>query len=161
MTMHWPALRLTVPMLVSAAGWSAFALYWSAAAKSSSAARSKECRSSRLFHELLINAALFLIWARRHLGVHWSGEITIKFDHRLIRSGPYRRIRHPIYTAMIGMMAGSAITSGEMHALLGFAIAGLAYARKIRMEEANLRRAFGAAYEGYRRETGALIPKRL
>ncbi len=109
---------------------------------------------------LLIQAAsiLFAIWARRHLGKHWSGEITIKVDHQLIRGGPYRLIRHPIYTGWLGSFAGSAIASGEVHALVGLAIAIFAYWRKIRMEEANLAEAFGPAYSDYRRHTWALLP---
>jgi protein-S-isoprenylcysteine O-methyltransferase Ste14 len=98
------------------------------------------------------------IWARRSLGRHWSGEITIKVDHELIRSGPYRFVRHPIYTAWLGMFAGTALVSGQMHAALGFAMAAFAYWRKIRLEEANLRNAFGPEYEAYRRDTRALVP---
>ena len=92
------------------------------------------------------------------MGAHWSGEITIKVDHQLIRTGPYRLIRHPIYTAMLGMFVGTAIVSGQTHALLGLALAIIAYWRKIRMEEANLNDAFGDAYRDYRRETWALVP---
>jgi protein-S-isoprenylcysteine O-methyltransferase Ste14 len=98
------------------------------------------------------------VWARRALGRHWSGEITIKVDHRLIRTGPYRLVRHPIYTAWLGMFASTAIVSGQMHAVLGFAMAAFAYWRKIRLEEANLKNAFGPDYEAYRRETRTLIP---
>ena len=98
------------------------------------------------------------IWARRVLGSHWSREITIKVDHRLIRTGPYRLVRHPIYTAWLGMFGGTAIVSGELHAMLGFAMAAFAYWRKIRLEEANLRTAFGAEYEAYRRDTWRLVP---
>lgn len=98
------------------------------------------------------------LWARRVLGLHWSGEITIKVEHELIRSGPYRLVRHPIYTAWLGMFAGTALVSGQMHAALGFATAAFAYWRKIRMEEANLKTAFGADYDAYRRETWALVP---
>lgn len=101
------------------------------------------------------------LWARRHLGSHWSGEITIKIDHQLIRSGPYQFVRHPIYRAILGMFAGSAIVSGRCLALCGVSIAAIAYRRKIRLEEANLRRAFGPAYDIYERETGSLLPKRL
>jgi protein-S-isoprenylcysteine O-methyltransferase Ste14 len=99
------------------------------------------------------------VWARRHLASHWSGEITIKVDHELIRSGPYRFVRHPIYAAILGMFVGSAVVSGKLLALLGLIIVAFAYWRKIRLEEANLRRAFGLAYEVYQRQTGSLIPK--
>jgi protein-S-isoprenylcysteine O-methyltransferase Ste14 len=96
--------------------------------------------------------------ARRHLGRNWSGEIAIKVEHQLIRSGPYRRLRHPIYTGLLAMYAGTALVTGEWLAVAGFAMAALAYARKIRLEEANLNVAFGVAYDAYRGETWALVP---
>jgi protein-S-isoprenylcysteine O-methyltransferase Ste14 len=98
------------------------------------------------------------ILARRHLGRYWSGEISIKVDHRLIRSGPYQKLRHPIYTGLLAMYAGAAVVTGTWLALAGFAMALFAYARKIRLEEQNLRVAFGAEYEAYRRESWALVP---
>ncbi|MDR3774013.1 MAG: isoprenylcysteine carboxylmethyltransferase family protein [Terracidiphilus sp.] len=98
------------------------------------------------------------IWARRHLGRNWSGNITIKVGHQLIRSGPYRLLRHPIYTGILTMYAGTAIVSGSTLALVGLAMALFAYARKLRLEEASLRVAFPADYEAYRRQTWALIP---
>jgi protein-S-isoprenylcysteine O-methyltransferase Ste14 len=101
------------------------------------------------------------VWARRHLGPNWSGEIATKTDHRLIQSGPYRFVRHPIYTAMLGMFLGSAIVSGQLHAALGLAMAAGAYWRKIRLEEVKLRQAFGPAYDAYRCETGSLVPRLL
>jgi protein-S-isoprenylcysteine O-methyltransferase Ste14 len=102
---------------------------------------------------------LFLaVWARNNLGRNWSGEISIKAEHELIRSGPYKLLRHPIYTGLLAMYVGAAVATGEWLAILGVAMAGFAYWRKIRLEEANLDRAFGADYEVYRRETWALLP---
>lgn len=104
-------------------------------------------------------AALALaISARRTLGLNWSGAITQKADHQLIRAGPYRFVRHPIYTAMLGMCIGTAFVSGDAHAFLGAALMTAAYVRKIRLEERNLDEVFGAAYADYRRTTRALIP---
>jgi protein-S-isoprenylcysteine O-methyltransferase Ste14 len=105
----------------------------------------------------LLGVAL-AIWARRILGKHWSGRITIKVDHQLIRTGPYKLIRHPIYTGILTLYTGTAITSGSCLALLGLLMALVAYARKIRLEEANLRIAFGESYESYCQESKALIP---
>jgi len=56
------------------------------------------------------------------------------------------------------MFAATAIVSGQIHGLIGFAMAAFAYWRKIRLEEANLKNAFGSDYEAYRRETWALVP---
>lgn len=101
---------------------------------------------------------LLAVWARRHLGSNWSGRVTLKVDHELVRTGPYRFVRHPIYTALLAMYAGSAIVSGEWHALVGFVLAALAYWRKIRIEEANLAGAFGTSWDDYCRSTRALVP---
>jgi protein-S-isoprenylcysteine O-methyltransferase Ste14 len=98
------------------------------------------------------------LWARHHLGRNWSGEISVKVDHELIRSGPYRWLRHPIYTGLLTMYIGCALVTGERLAVIGVALAIFAYWRKIRLEEANLNTAFGADYEAYRRTTWALVP---
>jgi protein-S-isoprenylcysteine O-methyltransferase Ste14 len=108
----------------------------------------------------ILQAAFMLlaIWARRHLGRNWSGEVRIGVDHELVRTGPYRLLRHPIYTAMLGMFLGTAISSSQYHALLGLAILLLAYLRKTRLEERILQQTFGTDYEAYRRQTWALVP---
>jgi protein-S-isoprenylcysteine O-methyltransferase Ste14 len=107
---------------------------------------------------ILVASVGLAIWARRHLGRNWSGRIETKVDHQLVRSGPYRKLRHPIYTAVIGMCVGTALIDGHVHALVGVAMVVGAYWRKVRMEEANLRQAFGAGYLDYRRATWGAIP---
>ncbi len=107
-----------------------------------------------------VQAAFFLLawWSRRHLGHNWSANVRIAQQHELVRSGPYRFVRHPIYTAMLGMSLGTTIVSGQYHSLLGLLIVAIAYWRKIRIEEAALGEAFGAEYDEYRRKSWALIP---
>lgn len=109
---------------------------------------------------LAVQALGFAIaaWARHHLGRNWSGEVRAAAGHQLVRTGPYRLVRHPIYTAMFVMFAGTAIVSGELHALFALAVLGGAYSRKIRLEERTLVDTFGAGYEEYRRNTYALLP---
>lgn len=101
---------------------------------------------------------LLAIWARRVLGRNWSGAVTLKVGHELIRSGPYRRIRHPIYTGAFLMYLGTALISGRLQGPIALAMVALAYARKIRQEETILRREFGARYDEYTQESWALIP---
>jgi protein-S-isoprenylcysteine O-methyltransferase Ste14 len=98
------------------------------------------------------------VWARRHLGRNRSGAIAIKVEHELIRSGPYQKLRHPIYTGILAMYIGPALVTGEWLAAIGVGVAAVAYWRKIRLEEAALEAAFGAEYEEYRRGTWALVP---
>src|ERR1700722_4605188 len=53
---------------------------------------------------------LIALWARWHLGQYWSARVTIKEDHKLIRTGPYARLRHPIYTGLDLAAIGAALT---------------------------------------------------
>ena len=101
---------------------------------------------------------VFAVAARRTLGRNWSGEVTTKVDHTLVTSGPYALVRHPIYTSAFVMYGGTALASGELHAMLGVALVAVAYARKIPMEEKVLAAEFGPAWYDYRARTKALIP---
>lgn len=109
---------------------------------------------------LSVQAAFFglAVWARRHLGRNWSAEVRVAEGHELVTTGPYRMVRHPIYTAMLGMFIGTAIVSGRLHALIGVALLGAAYVRKIRLEEERMSEEFGAAYGEYRRTSWAIVP---
>ena len=70
---------------------------------------------------LMVVAGLaFAIWARVHLGRNWSGTVTVKENHELIRSGPYAIVRHPIYTGLLLAVLGTAIVFGEWRGLLAF-----------------------------------------
>jgi protein-S-isoprenylcysteine O-methyltransferase Ste14 len=100
----------------------------------------------------------FAIWARKHLGSYWSGNVTIKDGHRLIRTGPYGIVRHPIYTGLLTAMIGTAFVIGEWHALLAVGIAMIAMIRKIRLEERWLGQHMGEEYRRYQAETRALVP---
>jgi len=106
---------------------------------------------------LMAAATLFHIWARVHLGRNWTGQVTIKTDHQLVRSGPYRFIRHPIYTALVALALGTAIISARWLSLLGAAVFLVAYLRKLRIEETALSQTF-AEWEEYRKKSWALVP---
>jgi protein-S-isoprenylcysteine O-methyltransferase Ste14 len=96
--------------------------------------------------------------ARIHLGKYWSGVITLKEGHRLIRSGPYRLARHPIYTGFLTANLGTAITASSGDAFLGFALILVAFLIKIHREEKVLAGEFGDEYTRFRREVAALVP---
>jgi protein-S-isoprenylcysteine O-methyltransferase Ste14 len=100
----------------------------------------------------------FAVWARVHLGRFWSGMVTLKKDHELIRSGPYAFVRHPIYTGLLTAAAGTALARGTLAALLALGLIGVACWLKIRAEEKLLTNHFGDTYREYRRQVAALIP---
>ncbi|MGB7023705.1 MAG: isoprenylcysteine carboxylmethyltransferase family protein [Candidatus Acidiferrales bacterium] len=79
-------------------------------------------------------------WARVHLAGNWSGIVTLKKDHVLIRTGPNARIRHPIYTGFQVALTGTALVIGQWRAMVALAIvlaAHLFKARKRRGSPAN------------------------
>lgn len=107
---------------------------------------------------ILLAGLAFAVWARMHLGRNWSGAVTVKEGHELIRTGPYRFVRHPIYTGILTAVIGTAVCSGTLRAVLGFALIASALAYKLRKEEAFMREVFPGQYDTYRGEVPALIP---
>jgi len=101
----------------------------------------------------------FAIWARWHLGANWSAIVSIREQHELIRSGPYRRVRHPIYTGILVGFIGTAMIRGHLRGWLGFAIVWLSFYIKARREERFLRQEFGEGFEEHTRNTGMFLPK--
>ena len=108
---------------------------------------------------LTILGLLFAVWARLTLGSNWSGMVTIKTNHQLIRRGPYRWIRHPIYTGMLAALFATAIAQGLLSGLVGFAFVFLALYRKARREEKFLAQEFGEGFSEHRQHTGMFLPR--
>lgn len=105
-----------------------------------------------------IAGVAFAIWARYALGGNWSGQVTVKHDHELQRSGPYAIVRHPIYSGLLLALLGTAIVIGEIRGLIGVALAGIGWRLKSLTEERLMTEEFGAQYIDYKREVRALIP---
>jgi protein-S-isoprenylcysteine O-methyltransferase Ste14 len=108
---------------------------------------------------MTILGLLFAVWARLTLGANWSGTVTIKRNHQLIRRGPYRWIRHPIYTGMLAALLATAVAQGLLSGLIGFAFLYLALYRKARREESFLSREFGEGFAEHRQRTGMFLPR--
>jgi protein-S-isoprenylcysteine O-methyltransferase Ste14 len=110
---------------------------------------------------IVISAAgiAFATWARLYLGSNWSGTVTVKVDHKLVRSGPYRWVRHPIYSGMILGLLGTALARGEVRGLVSVVLVYLGFKIKSKIEERAMTSTFGAQYDEYSRSTGAIVPK--
>jgi protein-S-isoprenylcysteine O-methyltransferase Ste14 len=102
---------------------------------------------------------LFTFWARFHIGRNWSGQVVIKEQHELIRSGPYARVRHPIYTGLLLAIFGTALALGEVRGLIGFVLVAYYFFGKAKREERVMSQEFGEQYAEYRRRTGMLVPR--
>ncbi|MGB8509614.1 MAG: isoprenylcysteine carboxylmethyltransferase family protein [Pyrinomonadaceae bacterium] len=93
------------------------------------------------------------------LGKQWSFAARLVDTHRLVTEGPYRIVRHPIYTAMLGMLLATGIAIAHPLALLPAVVVFLVgTAIRVRSEEALLREAFGREFENYARRVPAIIP---
>lgn len=101
------------------------------------------------------------LWARVTLGDNWSGQVTFKEGHELIRHGPYAHVRHPIYSAILLMLLGTAIAIGTLGALVGLPLILLGIWLKLAQEEALMSEHFPAEYAAYRSRVKAMVPHLL
>jgi protein-S-isoprenylcysteine O-methyltransferase Ste14 len=101
----------------------------------------------------------FWTWTQLALGKEWSPQIQLREEHRLVTTGPYTRIRHPLYTAMIGYGASLALVTANWVFIL-FAVAMTAWLPvRVPKEEQMMLEEFGEKYEAYMQRTGRFLPK--
>ncbi len=98
------------------------------------------------------------VWARISLGRFWSDKVVLQSNHQLIRSGPYARMRHPIYSGVLLGVLGTAVVQGEWRGLLAFAILFVNYQIKARREESLLAKEF-SGFAQHARATGFFFPR--
>jgi protein-S-isoprenylcysteine O-methyltransferase Ste14 len=97
------------------------------------------------------------IWARIHLGRNWGVPMSRRVEPELITSGPYRYVRHPIYSGLILAILGTALTTSLVGLLLPAALTGYFY-YAASVEERNMTAEFPTQYPAYRDRTKRLIP---
>jgi protein-S-isoprenylcysteine O-methyltransferase Ste14 len=98
------------------------------------------------------------LWARRTLAGNWSSDVTFKRGHELIRRGPYRFVRHPIYTGILTMCLGTAIEIGRLRGWLALPVMAFSFWIKLKQEERLLLRHFPDTYPAYQQQVKALVP---
>ena len=107
----------------------------------------------------MVAGLLFTWWGRIHLGRFWSNEITRKEGHRVIDTGPYGLVRHPIYTGLIAAILATGLAVGTVTAILGAVLISFGLSVKARAEESFLTSELDpSAYESYRRRVPMLVP---
>ncbi|MEZ5971536.1 MAG: isoprenylcysteine carboxylmethyltransferase family protein [Hyphomonadaceae bacterium] len=107
---------------------------------------------------MVIFGIAFAWWARLHLGTLWSGSVTRKADHRVVETGPYALVRHPIYTGLLASAFATAVARGELVALIGAILFSLGIWMKARLEERFLSEELGPEYAAYRKRVPMLVP---
>lgn len=98
------------------------------------------------------------IWSRLLLGANWSGGVAAKRNHELVIKGPYRVVRHPIYTGFLMALTGTSLVTGGTPAIVVTVICSLGLYLKIAREETLLNDLFPGAYAAYSQRTRKLIP---
>jgi protein-S-isoprenylcysteine O-methyltransferase Ste14 len=106
---------------------------------------------------IFVSGISLAIWARVHLGRNWGMPMTERLQPELITSGPYRYIRHPIYTGLLLGMFGTALATNLIGLVIPVVLGGVFYYAAT-VEERNMTAAFPAAYPAYRASTKMLIP---
>lgn len=100
-----------------------------------------------------------LWWVHRTLGRYWSVILELRENHSLVCSGPYRRIRHPMYTSFFILLVGMALLSANLLlALLQIGTTTAMYLARVTDEEAMMLDRFGDEYRSYMQRTGRLLP---
>jgi protein-S-isoprenylcysteine O-methyltransferase Ste14 len=101
----------------------------------------------------------FTWWARIHLGTLWSGRVTRKADHRIVDTGPYGIVRHPIYSGILLAIWATVMLRPGVLGIAGGVVLTASFVVKLRLEERFLKQELGAAaYEGYQRRVPMLVP---
>ncbi len=106
---------------------------------------------------LCVVGLAFAVWARLHLGRNWGTPMSLKEGHELVTTGPYRFVRHPIYTGILLAILGSSLVAGTVW-LLFFVIICAFFVYSARTEEKLMMEQFPDMYPAYRKRTSALIP---
>lgn len=98
------------------------------------------------------------LWARRALGSNWSASVVFKENHKLIENGPYKYVRHPMYTGILTMFLGAAIFVGLAGAFAVFVIGSAGLLLKAHQEENLMAKHFPKEYPKYKARTKMIIP---
>jgi protein-S-isoprenylcysteine O-methyltransferase Ste14 len=104
-------------------------------------------------------SALLIFWAHACLGRFWSADLETKSSHVLVESGPYRLVRHPLYSAFFGLTGGLFMMSGNWLVALPMGAYFCAVAARASVEERMLIERLGAAYVSYMGRTGRFLPR--
>jgi protein-S-isoprenylcysteine O-methyltransferase Ste14 len=175
------ALRAAIPI-----GWLAFWIYWLISAADAKQAVGRRRMPSpgliivafgvvllRVLHAgnhtidspavEIIGAVVFVaglavaIWARIYLGRNWGMPMTRKAEPELVTSGPYRFVRHPIYSGILLGLLGTALAT-SLWWLIAVVVIGGYFIHSARVEEGIMTSAFPDAYPSYRMHTKMIIP---
>lgn len=106
---------------------------------------------------IFVLGLMFAVWARVHLGRNWGTPMTQKNDPELVTSGPYRLVRHPIYSGILIAGVGTWVALSWQW-LIAVLLAGAYFIYSATVEERYLTEQFPDAYPAYRASSKMLVP---
>ncbi|MFY9852744.1 MAG: isoprenylcysteine carboxylmethyltransferase family protein [Terracidiphilus sp.] len=107
---------------------------------------------------LALAGMVFALWGRITLGRNWNLYPSLKENHELIVRGPYKYVRHPMYTGFVSMLLGAVLWYGTAIGFVWFLASFLGTWLKLRQEEKLLTAHFGENYRLYKIRVKAIIP---
>ncbi|MEM7079859.1 MAG: isoprenylcysteine carboxylmethyltransferase family protein [Pseudomonadota bacterium] len=109
---------------------------------------------------LIVYGLVLLVSVHLALGIHFSGTLHLRSDHQLVQSGPYKRVRHPMYTAFLMIFVGlSLLVANVLVGMIWMGAIAWLLGWRLKPEEAQLSERFGSHWEDYVSQTGKLLPK--
>lgn len=107
----------------------------------------------------ILGAGFWLFWySHKTIGRYWSMQVQLKKAHRLVTDGPYRYVRHPLYTALFLGYLGTLLALQSWTLVAWFPVFVASYVLFAREEQQIMERGFGEAYRAYCRRTGMFLP---
>jgi protein-S-isoprenylcysteine O-methyltransferase Ste14 len=107
---------------------------------------------------LCVAGLAFALWARVTLGRNWSGVVTLKEGHELVERGPYRFVRHPIYTGMLIMFFATALVQSHLAGFVGVLLMFASFWIKLEREETLMLQQFPERYAAYQQRVKRIVP---
>lgn len=101
----------------------------------------------------------FLAWVQYTLGKHWAISLELQEDHKLVTSGPYRWVRHPMYSVHLVYFFTWVLVSANLLLLINYLLTIILVFTRIPKEEQMLLDQFGDEYRSYMKRTGRLLPR--
>lgn len=106
-----------------------------------------------------VGSLVWWIWAQIVLGTHWSAQLQLREEHRLITTGPYAWVRHPLYTAMFGVSVAFALVTANWVFVAFGALSIIGMLVRVPREERMMLDEFGSEYAAYMQRTGRFFPR--
>lgn len=100
-----------------------------------------------------------LTWSQVELGRHWSAQLQLREGHRLVTTGPYSRVRHPLYTGLFGIGIGFALVTAHWIFVFLALVVILGMGLRVPKEEGMMIDQFGDEYRQYMAKTGRYLPR--